>query len=103
MGDIINTVLRGALVVGTLHFVVTATITPSVAQTVDTWATKTPMPTARTFPTSGAVGGKIYVIGGQDASAVIVGTVEEYDSSTDMWATKASMPATPASGPRASV
>lgn len=52
----------------------------------DTWATKTPMPTARYGLTSGVVNGKIYVIGGN------INTVEEYDPATDTWATRTPMP-----------
>jgi N-acetylneuraminic acid mutarotase len=54
------------------------------------WATRSPMPTARNHAFSGAVNGKIYVIGGRIGSAFItvssnVDIVEEYDPATDQW------------------
>jgi len=62
------------------------------------WETKSPMPTARNHAASGAVNGKIYVIGGRVGSAFIpvasnVDIVEEYDPATDQWgALRARMP-----------
>jgi hypothetical protein len=75
----------------------------------DTWASKAPMHQARTGLGVAVVNGKIYAIGGTTASgsmpsiggpAVLgyrhldgfVGTNEEYDTATDTWTTKASMP-----------
>jgi hypothetical protein len=43
---------------------------------LDTWTTKTPMPTVRGDLTSSVVNGKIYAIGGYDGSEHL-GTVEE--------------------------
>lgn len=71
----------------------TIKIIPAYANTSDylTWTTKTSMPTARyAFGAVGVSNGKIYAIGGntqQTGSAAqdIVGTVEEYDPSTDTW------------------
>jgi len=53
------------------------------------WATKAPMPTARTDFGAAVVNSKIYAIGGNSAA---LPTVEEYDPSTNQWATKAPMP-----------
>ena len=69
----------------------------------NTWAARSPMPTARNHMFSGAVNGKIYAIGGRIGSPFItvatnVGVVEEYDPATDQWGPpKRPMP-TPRSG-----
>jgi len=69
----------------------------------NTWQTRQTMPTSRNHMFTGAVGGKIYVIGGRVGSmAVITGSttdlVEEYDTATDRWgAVKLRMP-TPRDG-----
>ncbi len=74
--------------------------------TSDTWTEKAPLPTPR-----GALGvitgpnGKIYAIGGHLDGAhgnTELGTVEMYDSISDTWTTKASMP-TPRSSESVSV
>lgn len=64
------------------------------------WTRRADMPTPRWMPTSAAVNGKIYVIGGvsseppnwQNESGEILSTVEEYDPATDTWTRKADMP-----------
>jgi N-acetylneuraminic acid mutarotase len=61
----------------------------------DTWTTKSPMPTSRGFHSANVVDGKIYVIGGSEASAPgtnHVRTVEVYDPGTDSWTQKDDMP-----------
>jgi N-acetylneuraminic acid mutarotase len=61
----------------------------------DTWTAKADMPTARIFPSTSMVNGKIYVIGGNPRGAAALhgmSTVEEYDPATDTWTTKAAMP-----------
>lgn len=58
----------------------------------DTWATKAPMPIPIVEGFAGAVGGKIYVIGGfMTASLASNGIVQEYDPATDTWTVKSSM------------
>lgn len=59
---------------------------------VDTWTSKTDVPTARAFPAAGKIGSLAYVIKGQTASATYTNVNEEYDPSGDSWDTKASMP-----------
>jgi hypothetical protein len=61
---------------------------------LDSWdTTKAPMPTSREQLGSCAVNGKIYTIGGApNHGGSPLGTVEEYDPSTDMWSTKTPMP-----------
>jgi N-acetylneuraminic acid mutarotase len=67
------------------------------------WANLSPMPTTRNHAFSGAVNGKIYVIGGRQGSGHITvssntDVVEEYDPARDLWgAVKTPMP-TPRSG-----
>lgn len=66
----------------------------------NTWTTKTPMPTSRERPGAGAIGGKLYVVGGlfrnpdnRAFNAHVIGTLEIYDPATDTWDTsKAPMP-----------
>ncbi len=54
------------------------------------WTTKTPMPTPRLEFSSAVVDGKIYIIGGRDATDMgtpkqVMSTVEIYDTATDTW------------------
>ena len=58
----------------------------------DTWQTKAPMPTIRYGISANVVNGKIYLIGGKNASGWIDGVNEVYDPETNSWTTKASMP-----------
>jgi N-acetylneuraminic acid mutarotase len=61
----------------------------------DTWTTKSEMPTARASVSTNAVNGRIYAIGGTPGYNQWnqgLTTVEEYDPSTDTWATKTDMP-----------
>lgn len=58
-----------------------------VNATEDSWATKSPMRTARSFFEVAAVNGRIYAFGGDGTN-----TTEEYDPETNTWTTKASMP-----------
>ena len=62
---------------------------------IDTWATRSPMPTARGFHSANLVDGNIYIIGGSQASHPgrnHVLTVEMYDPATDTWSQKGDMP-----------
>jgi N-acetylneuraminic acid mutarotase len=56
------------------------------------WTQKANMLTARVGATAEVVGGKIYLIGGLDASYVDVANNEVYDPSTDTWEALAPMP-----------
>jgi len=75
----------------------------------NTWQTKTPMPTPRAGLNTAVVDGKIYAIGGTNATGQLpsispesilgntgignfVGTNEEYDPAADNWTTKTDMP-----------
>jgi hypothetical protein len=66
----------------------------------NTWKTKAPMQQARGGLGVAVVNGKIYAIGGSNASGLyppsaeggFVGTNEEYDPATDMWTFKTPMP-----------
>ncbi|MFC1595645.1 Kelch repeat-containing protein [Gemmatimonadota bacterium] len=57
----------------------------------DSWMTKASMPTARYGAVAAAIGGKLYVAGGNDGS-IYVSTLEVYDPATDSWTTATSMP-----------
>jgi N-acetylneuraminic acid mutarotase len=56
----------------------------------NSWTTGTPMPTTRSGPFIGAVGTKIYVIGGATQSVFNVNEI--YDTATNTWSTGAPMP-----------
>jgi len=73
----------------------------------DSWKELAPMPTPRGSAQAVVVGGKIYVIGGAHANIpgksmaeplwvgvpqIVVGTVEEYDPSSNTWRSRATMP-----------
>ena len=55
------------------------------------WEKKAPMPTARAQLSAAAVNNLIYAIGGFDG-AQMLGTVEQYNPSTDTWKKAADMP-----------
>jgi N-acetylneuraminic acid mutarotase len=55
------------------------------------WASETPLPTGRDLARAAIVNGRLYVIGGHNASTDL-GTVEAFDPTTHVWTTRASMP-----------
>ncbi|TBR20836.1 hypothetical protein EPO15_11930, partial [bacterium] len=57
----------------------------------DAWTPRASMTTAREGASAGVVGGRVYVVGGHNGSALTAN--EEYDPLGDSWATKAVMPA----------
>lgn len=62
----------------------------------DSWETKSPLQTPRSWSSSAVVNGKIYVFGGsKDSSGLSLFTVEEYDPSTNQWTFKNNMPINP--------
>ena len=63
----------------------------------NTWTTKASMPTAHFGALVGAIGGKLYVAGGQNASGAVTAT-HVYDPNLDAWTTNAPMPFTNGSG-----
>jgi N-acetylneuraminic acid mutarotase len=69
---------------------------------IDTWTTKSEMPTARVCHHASVLDGKIYVIGGSDASTPDdrshVRTVEVYNPATDTWTQEGDMRASRAAG-----
>ena len=63
------------------------------AGTPGTWKSKAPVPLARNEVVAVAAGGKIYVLGGNNAGDKYdLATNEEYDPATDQWRTRAPMP-----------
>ncbi len=62
----------------------------------DSWSEKAPVPTLRNNPAVVAVDSLIYIIGGAGSSSSIwqlINTVECYNTNTDKWETKKSLPA----------
>jgi N-acetylneuraminic acid mutarotase len=56
----------------------------------NSWRTRSPLPTPRSFAATATVGGKVYVIGGRIASAFAedgsdTDVVEAYDPARDLW------------------
>ncbi|MCX5786275.1 MAG: fibronectin type III domain-containing protein [Elusimicrobia bacterium] len=56
------------------------------------WTPKTGMPTARWFFAAGAIGGKLYAVGGDNGGGTYYNKNEEYDPVANTWAAKAVMP-----------
>jgi len=56
------------------------------------WHTAARMPTRRWGMGAGVIDGKLYVVGGIDASGNILGTLEAYDPATDRWEALPPMP-----------
>jgi len=68
-------------------------------QSLGSWTTKAPMPTARDGLAAGVINGILYAVGGDNRFEY--NTNEAYDPATDTWTTKAPMPTgldDPASG-----
>lgn len=59
---------------------------------VNSWATKSPVLTARNFAVAGAQNNIIYFVGGRDAGGQSTKTVMAYTIATNSWAFKASLP-----------
>lgn len=64
------------------------------ATVVGMWTEGAPMPTARSEVTSAVLDGKIYVIGGFEASGSNSSAVEAYEPATDSWVKTAPLPVT---------
>lgn len=58
----------------------------------DSWVSVSSAPVASANPTLAAVGGKLYLIGGQSGGGAALSLNHEYDPSTDAWTPRASMP-----------
>lgn len=59
----------------------------------DTWSTVATLPTARVeLAVAAALDGRVFAIGGRNAAAVDLDTVEAYDPTTNAWATMPSLP-----------
>lgn len=79
---------------------VTAGITPAPPTTTveiydpatNSWSVATPMLRAVTNHSAVALGGKIYVIGGEEEFLPMSDAVQEYDPATEQWTLRASMP-----------
>jgi N-acetylneuraminic acid mutarotase len=60
--------------------------------TNNTWTTLRQAPVTHFRPVVAAVGGKLYVVGGNNGSGAAIGRVDMYDPVTNTWSTLASMP-----------
>jgi N-acetylneuraminic acid mutarotase len=58
----------------------------------DTWSTAAPMPVATRNHAAAAVGGKIYVVGGEGEAAPGLKTLQVFDPVAGVWTLKAEMP-----------
>ncbi len=56
------------------------------------WKTSTKLPDARQETAAAALGGKLFVVGGIDASSTALTTVEVYDPSSKKWSPAAALP-----------
>jgi N-acetylneuraminic acid mutarotase len=65
---------------------------PRAPDLVNSWATKSPVVTARNFAVAGAQNNIIYFVGGRDAGGQSTKTVMAYTIATNSWAFKASLP-----------
>ncbi|HEY3917925.1 MAG TPA: kelch repeat-containing protein [Stellaceae bacterium] len=85
--------LAGAALIG-LATIALSPPGPSRAQSVlaGIWTKKHPLPTVRSEVYAATVGGKIYVIGGQNAERPDLYVNDEYDPATDTWRERAGMP-----------
>lgn len=66
-------------------------LTPASGSQAARWDVKAPMATARSNAAGGAVGGKLYVVGGSDGSKS-TNSLEAYDPEANTWTTRAPMP-----------
>jgi N-acetylneuraminic acid mutarotase len=60
--------------------------------TTNLWATRAPMPTARSIFGAGVVNGVLYAVGGNDAGGKRLATVHAYTAGSNSWATRAPLP-----------
>lgn len=58
----------------------------------DSWASKTPMPTARSGAVGGLINNKIYVVSGEPANTAGNSVNEEFDPLGNSWVAKAPLP-----------
>lgn len=68
-----------------------STTTTSLAPAIPTWQTRAPAPVARQEVGAAVVGGKVWVVGGLDASGALA-RVESYDPAADQWAAGPDLP-----------
>lgn len=66
-------------------------VTSGSIQASNQWTTIAPMPVARSYTVTASANGRLYVIGGSDATS-IYNLVTEWTPSTNSWATKAPLP-----------
>ncbi len=79
------------LIVPVFLMILTLMSSQFAGATTVTWTAKAAMPTARTWLTAAAHGGKIYVFGGLNQTTKLT-TVERYDPATNAWESRTAMP-----------
>jgi N-acetylneuraminic acid mutarotase len=60
--------------------------------TTNTWTTLSPAPVTHFRPVVGAIGGKLYVAGGNNAAGTALRRVDVYDPATNTWSIRTGMP-----------
>jgi N-acetylneuraminic acid mutarotase len=58
----------------------------------NTWTTLRSAPASHFQPVVGVINGKLYVVGGNNASGAATGRVDMYDPATNLWSTRSTMP-----------
>ena len=94
-----STCILAAVPVGTLDGYVTVTTGATTLKSVqkffahDSWGTGKPLPTPVRYPAGvGAIGSKIYVVGGTTTGSTIIATNQVYNTMTNSWTTAAPLP-----------
>jgi uncharacterized repeat protein (TIGR03803 family) len=90
---------------GTLDGYVTVTTGKTTLKSVekfavhDSWGSGAPIPTPVRYPAGvGAIGGKIYVVGGTTTGGTLIATNQVYNTATNKWTTAAPLPVAIADG-----
>ncbi len=79
--------------VNALTLFIVLVVSPAAPGQVNTWATKSDMPTSRVLHATCAADGMIYVFGGQRlGGGAGIKSVEAYDPTSDSWRPRTSMP-----------
>jgi M6 family metalloprotease-like protein len=58
----------------------------------NTWTTLKPAPVTHFRPAVAAIGGRLYVVGGENGAGAPIGRVDVYDPATNTWSTRRNMP-----------
>lgn len=73
--------------------IITCSINEVYDPLTDTWETKAPMPTSRSYMEANTVNNRVYVIGGRMGAQYTTSALNQvYDPTTDSWSTNAPIP-----------